>query len=130
MVIMNCGKGRLIFYRHVWQDDCVEIFVNRAGVGKNLAHIIVNAVGTRYDSTRELGTQWNPEYKSAVLRKEKSWTVEFKLPFKILGGSPKPGETWRMNFCRERRPVNEIGAWSVTFGGFHNLERFGYINFK
>ena len=137
-ILFDCNEPRMANLRirekdrdgNVWQDDCVEIFVDRAGVGKNLAHIIVNAVGTRYDSTREEGLQWNPDYKSAVRRQEKSWTVEFKLPFKILGGPPKPGETWRMNFCRERRPVNEIGAWSVTFGGFHNLERFGYIHFK
>ncbi len=58
-----------------------------------------------------------------------SWAVELMLPYAMFGGPPKTGETWRMNFCRERTPVRELSAWSVTFGWFLNPERFGKVKF-
>ena len=114
-----------------WYDDCVELFVDRAGDGRK-AHIIVTANGSLYDAKgKDPGKAWNPKYDVAVKRKDTSWTVELRIPFAIYGGPPKAGETWRMNFCRERYPVKELSSWSMTFGGgFTNAKCFGFVRFK
>ena len=137
-VIFNCNEPRMSDLRNrkkkrdsnVWEDDCVEIFVDRTRDGKNYAHIAVNAAGVQYDSRSLEGMTWNPDYRTAAKKDKKSWTAELSLPFQIFGGPPKPGERWRINFCRERKPIDELGAWSVTFGGFHTPERFGIVQFK
>ncbi|MAE63995.1 MAG: hypothetical protein CMJ18_06945 [Phycisphaeraceae bacterium] len=138
-VLFSCREPRMDKLRTertgrdsgVWADDCVEIFVDRAGDGQKIAHIIVNAAGVRYESFAEQGPSWNPDYEVAALREPESdsWFVELKLPYAMFGGPPTPGETWRMNFCRERKPVNELTAWSVTFGSFLNPSRFGRVGF-
>jgi len=63
-----------------------------------------------------------------------SWDAEISIPFEDLGASvPKPGEVWRMNFCRDYR-AQERGprdwtSWSPTTGRFANPKRFGYVRF-
>ena len=111
-------------------DDCVEVFVDRDGDGEGYAHLIVSVAGIRYDKLMGVGVRWNPEYSVATVRGTESWTAELEIPFAAFGGPPQPGETWRMNFCRERQPVKELGAWSVPFGGFHSPRRFGFVQFK
>jgi len=139
-VLFSCAEPRMSDLRlqtrerddAPWRDDCVEVLVDRAGDGKKMAHIIVTAEGSRYDAMgKDLGKAWNPEYDVALTREDKSWTAELRIPFAIYGGPPRPGETWRMNFCRERYPVEELSAWSITLGGgFTNARRFGSVRFK
>ena len=141
-LLFNCNEPKMAQLRTirterdspVWADDCVEVFVDRAGDGKKCMHFVISAAGVRYESRTDLGAGWNPDYTVAALREPEAgfWTVELRIPFDILGGPPKPGETWRMNFCRERYadvPNCERGAWSVTFGAFLNPERFGKVQF-
>lgn len=114
----------------VYEDDCVELFIDRAGDGKQYTHVVANAIGTLYDSRRDLGTAWNLPLAVKTLRGADSWTAEFRIPFQALGDAPKAGERWRMNFTRERKAVFENSAWSVTFGAFHNPDRFGIVEFE
>lgn len=112
-----------------WADDCVEIFVDRAGTAQGYDQIIVTAAGTKFDQRTGAGTTWSPDYEVATRQEDRSWHVELALPFALFGGPPAPGETWRMNFCRERKAGDELGSWSVTFGSFGAMERFGRVTF-
>jgi len=66
--------------------------------------------------------------------KDEFWQVEVRLPFADLGQpAPKPGDVWRANFYRFNRtkglPVEPVG-WSPTLlPGFHQPNRFGYLEF-
>ncbi|PWU19566.1 MAG: hypothetical protein C5B50_06275 [Verrucomicrobia bacterium] len=66
--------------------------------------------------------------------KDEFWQVEVRLPFSDLGvKAPKPGEVWRANFYRFNRtkglPVEQL-SWSPTLlPGFHQPNRFGYLEF-
>ncbi len=112
----------------VYSDDCVEIFVQPPETS-TINHFIVNAAGVKFDQ-RDGDRSWNPEYEVVARREKESWAVEFKIPWEVFGGLPQAGETWRMNFCRERKTESELGAWSVTFGGFLAPDRFGKVTFK
>ena len=117
----------------VWATDCVQIFIDRIGDGTKFIHMAVSSIGVRYDARKDIGKEWNPQYDVATLLDTESWSAELRIPFESLGGVPKPGETWRMNFCRERYadvPNRERGVWSVTFGSSQQLDRFGFVQFK
>jgi len=114
----------------VWTDAHVEILVDRSGDKRKSGHIIINSAGVSYDTRKDLGKEWNPEFDVVGLRGAESWTVEMKIPFESLGGALQPSETWRMNFCRRRYIEGEFQAWSVTFGAFDTPERFGFVQFN
>ena len=63
----------------------------------------------------------------------RSWTAFLKIPFAGLAVSPKPGDTWRINFFRiERRPKKEFSSWSplsTDAPEFHSPNRFGVLEF-
>ena len=131
-----------------WEMDCVELFVARDMYSKAFTQFIVSAGGTRYDgrkvAVKEGGVpgyvseveQWNPDWSFAVKKGKTTWTAEMVIPMSVLGGPPKPGEVWAMNFCRERqtRPKQELSTWSplVTSSSedsFKAVPRFGLITF-
>ena len=111
----------------LWKDDCVELFVQRAG-RKGMDHVIVNSLGATYEA-RNRAAQWNPAVQAAAFKTKEGWGVELTLPWPDLGGAPKSGQTWRMNFCRERKVETELSCWSCTYGKFLKPERFGEVVF-
>ena len=112
------------------KDDCVAMFIDRAGDGKQYTHVVVNAIGTVSDSRRDLKDVWDLPLDVEALTGADSWTVEMRIPFQALGDAPRPDEAWRMNFTRERKSVHENSAWCATFGVLHIPERFGVVEFK
>ena len=52
----------------IWADDCIEVLLAREGNQDRYAHFILNAANVRYDSRSDMGTKWNPQYETAVLR--------------------------------------------------------------
>ncbi len=111
----------------LWHDDCVEIFLQRTGAA-GFCQLIVNTLGTTYEA-RDEETSWNPKIRAAAFKGKDSWSVEFSVPWSDLGGVPKAGETWRVNFCRERKVKTELSSWSCARGRFVNPASFGQIVF-
>jgi len=69
---------------------------------------------------------------------DKSWTAEARIPIANLAAvphiPPRVGDKWRFNLYRldwhTGRKVNEGSAFSPLFvGDFHNLPRFGWLEF-
>lgn len=61
----------------------------------------------------------------------KTWLGEIAIPFALLGGdAPKPGESWRINFCRDFSTINgEVRTgndWTCWAPGFNAVPKFGY----
>ncbi len=111
----------------VWNDDCVEIFIQPKGWEK-YAHFIVNAAGTVCD---ELGMDrdWNCRKSVKGNRLDDQWTMTVALPFAELGGIPQNGDKWRLNVCRNRTVMAELSSWSYTGLYFHQPDRFGELVF-
>lgn len=107
----------------VWQDDCIEVFVDGNLDRASFRQVIVNSLGTQgwNDST-------DPKWRAASVAKtqvgEKSWIVELAIPLADLG---LRGTEFGLNVCRERRPTEtlELSCWSPTGGLFGRPERFG-----
>ncbi len=126
------AMGRLVAHNKthdgaLWHDDCVEVLLRLPG-GAGLAHFIVNTIGVTYEA-KDHERSWNPSFRAAVHKGKESWSAEMAIPWKALGGMPEPGDTWRMNFCRERRAVTELSSWSPASGRFVAPATFGRVAF-
>lgn len=111
----------------VWQDDCVEIFIDANLDRRSFYQVVVNSLGTVM-TTREPGGKWRPAVAAVAVQGEMSWTVEIRVPLSELNLA---GSTFGLNLCRERRPteVMELLCWSPTGGKFGQPDKFGTAYF-
>jgi len=111
----------------IFADDCVEVFLDTNNDRKDYYHFTTNPIGTRHDEECNLAdknVKWNPQWLVKTSVGEKCWFVEMAIPFKEL----KPeGDIWGLNLTREYPNTSEWSAWSCTYGGFHNPEKFGEV---
>ncbi|MFA7183393.1 MAG: carbohydrate-binding family 9-like protein [Victivallales bacterium] len=116
----------------VYHDDCVEVFIAAGKNPRRIYHFITNMLGTRFDEIKEKrikNRKWNSEWQVAARKGENSWSTEFAISFAVLGGSPREGDCWRINFCREEKPCNEDSSWAPTGYGFWNPGKYGRCRF-
>jgi hypothetical protein len=139
---------------HLWEQDCVEVFLDPDGDGRNYFEIQVSPRGvvfdTRYDSRRQpqpFGhVDWQSEAQVGVALRgtldddqvDEGYYVELRVPFTALAAGatptapPTPGSTWRMNFyVMDKSPQGQDAAgWSpVLVPDFHATDRFGRVTF-
>jgi hypothetical protein len=88
-----------------WEEDGVEIFV-QPGAGKPVSQLGVTAGGAKG------GFEGFPDFTKlqagASVGKD-SYSLEARIPFEILRATPKVGDRWRGNFCRN--------IWTTASGG-------------
>ncbi len=108
----------------VWQDDCVELFLDPGVTEQRYYQVVVNSRGTVLRTASD-GSAWKPAVvaKTALDRPGNRWLAELAVPVGDLKLAPRCG----LNLGRERRPteVMELSTWSVTGGGFGQPARFG-----
>ncbi|MDD2710182.1 MAG: sugar-binding protein [Verrucomicrobiae bacterium] len=116
----------------VFADDCVEIFIDprRANAAaKGYFHIAANSLATICDA-EGCNRAWNATISAKASVNERSWMIEFAIPFKSFGlAAPKEGEAWGFNLCREEKPLKENSSWAKVEGGFHQPHNFGQLVF-
>jgi hypothetical protein len=81
-------------------------------------------------SAVSLGKEPNVRARADFTCDESSWQTTVYLPFKLLGRTPQPGETWRLNVASNpsiRR--NWSYAWSAQYDAGANWLRFGRLHF-
>ena len=107
----------------VWQDDCVEVFVDSNNDQATFRQIVVNSQGVQF-WTDASDPGWKPASRAAARVGEDSWTVELAIPLADLGLAQS---SFGLNLCRERRPMEtlELTCWSPTGGQFGKPDRFG-----
>ena len=107
----------------VWQDDCVEIFIDANRDRKSFYQIVVNSLGVSATAC-DPGGDWQPSVTAAAVRGDATWSAEVRIP---LADINLAGSTFGLNFCRERRPteVMELSCWSPTGGRFGQPDKFG-----
>jgi poly(3-hydroxybutyrate) depolymerase len=114
---------------NLWQDDCVEIFLDTKLSRKTYYHIIVTANAV-IQSGIGRKDQWDaPGIRAAAGRTRNAWTVELKIPWADLGlQSPEPGARLGFELARYRaQPPDEVSQWSVTLRNNHVPSRFGVL---
>ena len=109
----------------VWEDDCLEIFVDPSFQRKEFVQIVINSLAKVYCSHPQ-DKSWQPALQrgAKVDAAQRRWTVELGIPLGSLGLT---SNVFGFNVCRERRPLEslELSCWSPTGQGFARPERFG-----
>lgn len=112
----------------VWQDDCIEFFVEPVKGSGEERHFAVSASGNVYDS-RNGDKAWNGDWTATAKRTAEGWSVEVRIPWATLGltGQPKPGAEIGFNSGRVRNADGESSQWSPTEGSSHQPVKFGTL---
>jgi hypothetical protein len=115
----------------VWNDDCVEIFIDPGLSRKNYYHFMVNSKNVqsnaKWDGPNNEERGWDGEWQSSTSLQPDGWTAEIKIPLSNFALASDVGSSWGINLCRERKTEPENTSWSPTFGAFHSPEKFGTI---
>lgn len=106
----------------VWNDDCIELFVDGNLDLQAARQLVVNSLGV-VTALQQRG-EWAPEVLAAVQVGQDAWTGEVALSLADLGIT---GTEFGLNICRERRAGGglELSCWSPTGGAFNQPGRFG-----
>jgi hypothetical protein len=138
----------------LYNQEVVEMFIDADGDGKTYNELEISPANVTFDayfpSHREdlpKAITWESGMKTAVVVDgtlndpndvDKGWTAEAAIPIAKLAAVPHVpplvGDKWRINLYRldwsNNRKVNEGSAFSPVFiGDFHNLPRFGWLEF-
>ncbi|MGD9498433.1 MAG: glycoside hydrolase domain-containing protein, partial [Armatimonadota bacterium] len=75
----------------VWEDDCVEVHLDRGHRHQENHQFIVNALGTRFDA---LGGDraFNADWQAAARNETGQWSCELLIPWAAVGAAPAPGD--------------------------------------
>ncbi len=113
----------------VYQDDCMEIFLDRACNRQNYYHFMINANGVY-----EIGYGWasRPEIQmiTKTSREATAWIVEAAIPWKNMGTTaPKEGEKLGFQVVRNRHAgIEQYSDWSPLYGNLnHSPQYFGTL---
>ncbi|MBQ7179023.1 MAG: hypothetical protein IJS08_16515, partial [Victivallales bacterium] len=114
----------------VFFDDCVEVMVDAENLRQSFSHIIVNSIGTVYDSHYSQGgmvanPEWNfNDARTAVLTEKDFFQVEMALPLAELGFIKADGKI-RFNVARQRHgKAREITSFSPAKGSLQVPDTF------
>lgn len=118
----------------VWNDDCIELFIDPTNQRKKYGHIQINSIGTTADAMGSLDDQdsgWDPELQLAAKVDKKAWVLEIVIPFSELGVEDgQVNRVWAANFNRMAYLLTgtEDTAWSPTGStNSHVPEKFGVL---
>lgn len=114
----------------VWLEDGVEVFIAGAA-RKPYAHLIVTTANVRLDEANQDSQAWEPQVQTAIGKGAAAWTAEIAVPWAELAkAGVQRAATLTLNLGRSRTTQNDPQthtAWSATYGGFHEPERFGLL---
>ena len=117
------------FFEEAWRDDSIEIHLHPRESDRQAWQFVVNCRGAFMDGQASSEPGAERVWQSATHLGKDSWSAEVIIPFTAVGGAPKAGEAWGVNFCRNRRVEPAEGsAWSPS-RDFHDTSRFGQIRF-
>jgi len=119
----------------LWQEDCVEVFIDANRDRKTYVQIEVSPRGVVADKrcvvsggrvSKDAG--WDCEGLTvAVDRGTDRWRVETRIPFSGLGAELDPDGAWGLNLTRTETPHGEISSWAAASGTFHDPRAFGVL---
>jgi hypothetical protein len=114
----------------VWQDDCVEIFIDPFNSGKeDFYQIVINSAGIIFDAANG-DKSWDGDIKRAVRLHNKSWVVEVAVPFDDLPYAPKGAELWNFNFAREKKQPSGNSCLNPGPPGLNSIKHFSPLKFS
>jgi hypothetical protein len=123
----------------LWRNCNWEIFLSPGLKKSNIYHYAVDAFSNLHLGTQEFkpvdkpynGNWKSPAFKYAVTTTDKSWTLEFFIPFADMKVSaPSPYDCWLANFVRNKlSEPKEYSGSAMSLGTNKNVDMFGIIKF-
>jgi hypothetical protein len=116
---------------NVWNDDCIELFLDPTHDHETYYQFAVNSLGAQYDA-RGFDRMWNCQWQAAASLGQDAWYVEVAIPFAAFGlSTPAPDSLWGFNLNRERNAGGslELYNWADVQANFHNPGLFGHLWF-
>jgi hypothetical protein len=132
----------------IYTQEVVEAFFDANADMKTYNELEVSPNNVIFDSYfpeyRKGETSWDSGMETAVkvrgtvnnpADKDQGWTAEMKIPIAKLAEvphvPPQKGDRWRFNLYYLNNRTNNGQAFSPLFrGDFHNLPRFGWLEFE
>src|SRR5262245_11760307 len=112
------------------QDDTVAVLLDPFGDGRTAYIFRTNPLSTQEDGRiadngRAVDLQWDNTWRSAAVRHEDRWTVEFEIPFSVLIYPAGQDRTWKANFVRTLPRRLETSVWSGPAESVFRVSGFG-----
>ncbi|MDD5598471.1 MAG: carbohydrate-binding family 9-like protein, partial [Victivallaceae bacterium] len=115
----------------VWQDDCVEIFIDADNDYSTYYHFMVNCLGSRADEKAwgraqiKCDSGWNADWQAKSHIDRNFWSAEIAIPFSELKIVSRRVPV-RLNLCRENKITKENCLWAPAVS-FHDVQAFGSL---
>lgn len=112
-----------------WEEDGVEIFVQPGGAGQ-VYQFGVTAFGAKgcWEGHPDI-----TQAQAAATRGQASYSIEVRIPFAVLGETPRAGDSWRGSFCRNIHTYESGGdkftSWPPLNTRFLEPENYAIIHF-
>ena len=105
----------------------MRLYVDPANKGQTRTLFIVWPGGNEVSREREPHVKARSEFT----REAKSWQMTAYLPWNLLGGQPKPGDTWGFNVVANPAVVRFAArTWAPDYDSEGNPQMLGQITFK
>ncbi|NNF34593.1 MAG: carbohydrate binding family 9 domain-containing protein [Saprospiraceae bacterium] len=96
--------------------DWFGFVVDTYGNGNDGFEFIVGATGVQFDAkfSDQQGedTNWDAVWFSSVTLGDSEWIAEIEIPYSALRFANKDVQSWKINFMRSIRRINEKSSWS------------------
>lgn len=117
----------------LWREESVEVCIWPPQTFAR--RFLVNPIGTKHDAMavasniHDWDPGWDGDWTAHTEIDNNGWNASITIPFNLLGGVPKSGENWKINFFRHRNNVEkETSAWSID--STMNLAEYGLLSFE
>ena len=111
----------------VWRDDCLELFIDTEGKRSHYARLVVNSLGTKYDSYDRVASE-DFQWEAAAAVGDDGWSVEVRLPF-ANQVPPRPEDKWILELARNAARADVLSSWGLHDKSFHEPQNFGTLIF-
>ena len=130
-------------------EDDFEIILDTYSDKRNAYLFVINPNGAQFDALimdngRQVNSDWNGVWYTAVTRTDKGWFAEVRIPFSTLKFSAANEQSWGANFERNIRRKREQVFWqgwsrdsnleqvnrAGTLSGMRDLTRTGVFEFR
>jgi hypothetical protein len=117
----------------LWGEDAVELTLIAPGEPESarLYRITVKANGsveTAVGPDGRLPTDpWPVQVPAACSVDDNAWRCELRVPWSALGGRPRAGVAWGVNYSRHCAAGGETSAWSAAVGHIFRAEAAGLL---
>lgn len=112
-------------------DDYFMLYLDSFHDKKSCYYFALNPRGTQFDGiiTQEgetFNSNWDGIWDGAATIDENGWTVEMRIPFRILKFSHADGN-WGVNFYRMQRKEGQGSQWVTTGNNLYQVSQFGNL---